>query len=91
MAAGMVVNIVCQWASIRPGISVLPVPSIVVPRRCVEPAGVTEVMSPSEIAEEITKRLTPFYNKDAIYVSVEVTEFATEYKTLDRKPVVLAK
>src|SRR5262245_40782828 len=40
----------CQWASIRPGISVLPVPSIVTPRRCVEPACVTEVMSPSEIA-----------------------------------------
>lgn len=35
-------------------------------------------MSPSEIAEEITKRLTQFYNKDAIYVSVEVTEFASK-------------
>jgi polysaccharide export outer membrane protein len=35
-------------------------------------------MSPSEIAEEITKRATRFYNKDAIYVSVEVTEFASK-------------
>ena len=35
-------------------------------------------MSPSEIAEEITKRLGQFYNKDALYVSIEVTEFASK-------------
>jgi polysaccharide export outer membrane protein len=32
-------------------------------------------MSPSEIAEDLTARLGKFYNKNTIYVSVEVTEF----------------
>ena len=35
-------------------------------------------LSPSEIAEEITKRLGQFYNKDALFVSIEVTEFASK-------------
>jgi polysaccharide export outer membrane protein len=35
-------------------------------------------MSPSEIAEEITSRLGKFYNKDTVFVSVEVTEFASK-------------
>lgn len=35
-------------------------------------------LSPSEIAEEISKRLTKFYNKDSITVSVEVTDFQSK-------------
>jgi polysaccharide export outer membrane protein len=35
-------------------------------------------MSPSEIAEEITSRLGKFYNKESIYVSVEVTDFQSK-------------
>lgn len=35
-------------------------------------------LSPSEIAEEITKGLGKFYNKESISVSVEVTEFASK-------------
>ena len=35
-------------------------------------------MSPSEIAEEIGKRLTKFYNKESINVSVDVTDFQSK-------------
>jgi polysaccharide export outer membrane protein len=35
-------------------------------------------LSPSEIAEEITSRLSKFYNKDAVFVSVEVTAFESK-------------
>jgi polysaccharide export outer membrane protein len=35
-------------------------------------------MSPSEIAEDLTSRLGKFYNKETIFVSVEVTEFASK-------------
>jgi len=35
-------------------------------------------LSPSEISEEITKRLTKFYNKESVYVSVEVTAFESK-------------
>jgi polysaccharide export outer membrane protein len=32
-------------------------------------------LSPSEIAEELTQRLAKYYNKETLYVAVEVTEF----------------
>jgi polysaccharide export outer membrane protein len=35
-------------------------------------------MSPSEIAEELTRRLSQFYNKETLYVAVDVTEFASK-------------
>jgi len=35
-------------------------------------------LSPSEIAEEISKRLTKFYNKESINVSVDITEFVSK-------------
>ncbi|HEY7116286.1 MAG TPA: polysaccharide biosynthesis/export family protein [Tepidisphaeraceae bacterium] len=35
-------------------------------------------MSPAEIAQEIATRLGKFYNKESLYVSVEVTEFASK-------------
>lgn len=35
-------------------------------------------LSPSEISEEITKRLSKFYNKESVYVSVEVTGFESK-------------
>jgi polysaccharide export outer membrane protein len=35
-------------------------------------------LSPSEIAEELTKRLSKFYTKDSLYVSVEVTDFQSK-------------
>ena len=35
-------------------------------------------LSPSEIAEELTQRLSKFYNKETLYVSVEVTDFQSK-------------
>jgi protein involved in polysaccharide export with SLBB domain len=35
-------------------------------------------LSPSEIAEELSKRLEKYYNKDAINISVDVTEFQSK-------------
>ena len=35
-------------------------------------------LSPSEIAEEITQRLSKFYNKETLYVSVDVTDFQSK-------------
>jgi protein involved in polysaccharide export with SLBB domain len=35
-------------------------------------------MSPAEISEELVKRLGKFYNTEAMYLSVEVTEFASK-------------
>jgi protein involved in polysaccharide export with SLBB domain len=35
-------------------------------------------MSPSEIAEELTQRLSKFYTKDSLYISVEVTDFQSK-------------
>jgi polysaccharide export outer membrane protein len=35
-------------------------------------------LSPSEISEEITSRLSKFYNKDALFVSVEVVAFESK-------------
>jgi len=35
-------------------------------------------LSPSEISEEISKRLSKFYNKESVYVSVEVTAFESK-------------
>jgi polysaccharide export outer membrane protein len=35
-------------------------------------------LSPSEIAEEISKRLTKFYNKESINVTVDITEFQSK-------------
>lgn len=46
-AAGIVVNVVCQWASMRPGIRVFPAPSIWRPPGSPGPAGRTEAIVPS--------------------------------------------
>ena len=35
-------------------------------------------LSPSEIAEELTQRLAKYYNKETLYVAVEVTEFQSK-------------
>jgi len=35
-------------------------------------------LSPSEIAEELTRQLSKFYNKETLYVSVEVTDFQSK-------------
>ena len=35
-------------------------------------------MSPAEIAQELSKRLTKFYNKESIQVAVDVTEFQSK-------------
>jgi polysaccharide export outer membrane protein len=35
-------------------------------------------LSPSEIAEDLTQRLSKFYTKDSLYVSVEVTDFQSK-------------
>ncbi len=35
-------------------------------------------LSPSEIAEELTQRLSKFYTKDSLYISVEVTDFQSK-------------
>jgi polysaccharide export outer membrane protein len=35
-------------------------------------------MSPSEISEELTRQLAKFYNKETLYVSVEVTDFQSK-------------
>jgi protein involved in polysaccharide export with SLBB domain len=35
-------------------------------------------LSPTEIAEEIVQRLGKFYNKDSLYVAVEVTDFQSK-------------
>jgi polysaccharide export outer membrane protein len=35
-------------------------------------------MSPTEVAEELTNRLGKFYNKESLYLSVEVTDFQSK-------------
>lgn len=59
IAAGMVVNAMCQCASIKPGINVWPVPSIVSPNTFAETARVTDLISPSDIATSIGPVIRP--------------------------------